>query len=216
MLVASFANTERRDCVSHEEVGVASATSRIAGLESVPGYAREPSRGMLGSLSGSRRAQMLRGIQRGAGNASVARVLQRVPVDYDPAEQRKLIADGIRDKDSGKIKDVEENAYALATDDQAIDMVLILLNTGWVGPRDEAAIYYIWNSRGKGVIELASKYLFVWNMCIQRGVDSLWSIPDITPIKTAFTQQVAARARRYLDDNKRTVIVSSSGTAWTT
>jgi hypothetical protein len=205
MLVVSFANTELRDCVSHEEAGVASATPQLVGRQSVPGWALAPSRAVLGSLTGSRRAELLRGIQRGAGNASVARVLQRVPVDYDPAEQKKLIEDGIREKDSGKIKDIEENAYALANDDQAIEMVLILLNTGWVGPRDEAAIYYIWNSRGKGVIELASKYLFVWNMCIQRGVDSLWSIPDITPIKTEFTQQVAARARRYLDDNKRTV-----------
>jgi hypothetical protein len=205
MLVASFANTELRDFVGRQEAGVASATPRVVGLESVPGYAREPSPAALGSLTGSRRAEMLRRIQRGAGNAAVARILQRVPVDYDPTEQKKLIEDGIRDKDSGKIKDVEENAYALATDDQAIKMVLILLDTSWVGPRDEVAIYYIWNSRGKGVIELASNNISVWNTCIQRGVDSLWSIPDVTPIKTEFTQQVAARARRYLDDNKRTV-----------
>ena len=139
------------------------------------------------SLTGSRRAELLREIQRGAGNASVARILHRVPVDYDPTEQKKLIEDGIREKDSGKIKDIEENAYALANDDQAVQMVLILLDTRWVGPRDEFAIYHIWNSRGKGVIELASQYVFVWNMCIQRGVDSLWSIPDIAPIKTEFT-----------------------------
>jgi hypothetical protein len=132
-------------------------------------------------------------------------VLQRVPTSYDPVEQKKLIEEGIRDKDIGKIKDVEENAYSLASDDQAIDMVMIILDQGWVGPRDENAIYHIWNSRGKGVIDLASKFTYVWNMCLQRGVDTLWDIPDLAPIKDDFTSQVATRARNYLDDNKKVV-----------
>ena len=139
-----------------------------------------------------------------SANRCDARV-QRTPSDYDPADQRKLIEDGIRDKDIGKIKSVEENAYQLASDSQAIDMILILLNQGWVGPRDELSIYQIWNSRGKGVVDLASKYTFVWNMCLDRGVDTLWSIPDLAPIKTEFKQVVAARARGFLDDNKKTV-----------
>lgn len=203
--MASLANAELRGSVDDEGAGAATANRPAGGLESVPGWGGKPVAAALGSLTAARRWDILRGIQRGAGNASVARVLQRVPVAYDPVEQKKLIEEGIRDKDIGKIKDIEENAYGLATDDQAIDMIMILLNQGWVGPRDESAIYYIWNSRGKGVVALASKYTFVWNMCIQRGVDTLWSIPDITPIKTEFTQQVAARADRYLDDNKRTV-----------
>jgi hypothetical protein len=131
--------------------------------------------------------------------------LQRVPAAYDADEQRKLIEEGIRDKDIGKIKDVEPIAYALASDSQAIDMILILLNQGWVGPRDELAIYNIWNSRGKGVIDLASKYTAIWNMCLDRGVDTIWNIPDLIPVKAAFKQAVASRARGYLDDNKKTI-----------
>lgn len=131
--------------------------------------------------------------------------IQRVVAEYDVSDQKKLIEDGIRDKDIGKIKDVEPIAFSLATDSQAIDMILILLNQGWVGPRDESAIYNIWNSRGKGVVDLASKYTFIWNMCLDRGVSTIWSIPDLNPVKSAFKQAVAARARGYLDDNQKTV-----------
>ncbi|WP_203886015.1 hypothetical protein [Planotetraspora kaengkrachanensis] len=131
--------------------------------------------------------------------------VQRVPGEYDTAEQRKLIEEGIRDKDIGKIKSVESSAYTLANDSQTIDMILILLNQGWVGPRDESAIYDIWKSRGKGVVALASKYAYVWNMCLSRHVDMIWSIPDLQPVKTEFKQAVAGRARTYLDANRRTV-----------
>ena len=130
--------------------------------------------------------------------------VQRVAA-YDTVEQTKLIEEGIRDKDIGKIKEVEPIAYALANDGQAIDMILILLNQGWVGPRDEVAIYGIWKSRGKGIVDLASKFLFVWNMCLSRGVDTIWTIPDLEPVKTEFKKAVAARARGYLDTNKKEV-----------
>ena len=73
------------------------------------------------------------------------------------------------------------------------------------GPRDEYAIYNIWNSRGKGVVDLASKYTYIWNLCLDRGVDTLWSIPDLEPVRRDFKQAVAGKARGYLDDNKKTV-----------
>jgi hypothetical protein len=131
--------------------------------------------------------------------------IQRVPAEYDMAKQKKLIEEGIREKEIGKIKDVEPSAYVLANDSQAIDLILILLNQGWVGPRDEKAIYDIWKSRGKGIIALASKFTFVWNMCLSRGVDMIWTIPDLNPVKTEFKQAIASRARGYLDANKKTV-----------
>src|SRR5262249_7182860 len=52
---------------------------------------------------------------------------------------------------------------------------------------------------------LASKYTFIWNMCLDRGVDTLWGIPDLNPVKSDFKRGVADRARGYLDENKKTV-----------
>jgi hypothetical protein len=130
--------------------------------------------------------------------------LHRVPKAYDAIEQTKLIEEAIRDKDIGKVKSVEDSAYALATDSQAIDMILILLNQGWVGPRDESAIYEIWKSR-TGLIALASKYAYVWNMCLDRGVDIIWSIPELLSVKNEFKRAVAARARGYLASNRKVV-----------
>ena len=128
-----------------------------------------------------------------------------MPTSYDAGEQKKLIETAVAEKDVGKVKSVEDGAYVLATDSQAIDMIMILLNQGWVGPRDENAIYNIWKSRGKDVIALASKFTFVWNMCLSRGVDMIWTIPDLQPVKTEFKQAVAGRARGYLDANRTLV-----------
>ena len=124
---------------------------------------------------------------------------------YDTAEQTKLIDEGIKDKDIGKIKQVEPAAYALASDSQAIDMIMILLNQGWVGPFDEDAIYEIWASRGKGVLDLASKYTFVWNMCLDRHVNRIWDLPELIPVKMTFKMAVGNRARVYLDANRKAV-----------
>ncbi|RDI17185.1 putative RNase-like toxin [Rhodococcus sp. AG1013] len=131
--------------------------------------------------------------------------VQRVPSSYDAKEQKKLIGEGIRDKDIGKIKSIDDSAFVHADDTQCIDMILILLNQGWVGPRDENAMYSIWKSRGRAVIALASKYAYVWNMCLQRGVTTIWDIPDLTPVKHEFKQAVSTKARSYLDINKKTV-----------
>ncbi|GAA3627842.1 hypothetical protein [Microlunatus ginsengisoli] len=131
--------------------------------------------------------------------------VQRVPGSYDAAEQKKLITEALRDKDIGKVKSIDDGAYTLADDSQAIDLIMILLNQGWVGPRDENAIYQIWKSRGKGVLDLATKYTYVWNMCLSRDVTTIWDLPDLAPVKNEFKQAVAARARGYLDANTKTV-----------
>lgn len=139
------------------------------------------------------------------GDSSEQGLVQRIPASYDVAEQKKLIEEGIRDRDIGKIKDVESNAFALASDDQAIDLIMVVLNQGWVGPRDEKAIYDIWKSRGKYIVDVASRFTFVWNICLKRGVDTIWTIPDLQSVTSDFKKSVANRARGYLDANKTEV-----------
>jgi hypothetical protein len=132
--------------------------------------------------------------------------VQRLVGDVDVKEQKDLIRKAVDEKDPDKkipyIKDIDKDAYGLATVSERIDMILALLNQGWVGPRDETAIYYLWYSFGKDVVDIATKYMYIWDMCLKRDVTKINDLPDVQQLQGRFKDAVAARARGYLDDNK--------------
>ncbi|MHC5595179.1 MAG: hypothetical protein ACYTXC_04310, partial [Nostoc sp.] len=82
----------------------------------------------------------------------------------------------------------------------------ILLNhNSFVGPSDANVIEKIWNSFGKNLGEVASKYFEVWKQCNSHTLVNLEALPELVGMKLQFKQAIAARAKGYLEDNKKLV-----------
>ena len=120
--------------------------------------------------------------------------------DFD-TEQRRLIRDA---KTVGDVKDINAQAFHLASDDDRYRLIGILLNQGWVGPRDEYYLEHIWGSFGKNLPDAARKGLVLWNQCVERGAD-LWDLAELGPMKDNFKADVAAKTRGYLVKNREFV-----------
>jgi hypothetical protein len=117
--------------------------------------------------------------------------------DFD-TEQRRLIKDA---KSVGDVKDINPQAFHLASDDDRFRLIFILLNQGWVGPRDEYYLEHIWGSFGKNLQDVARKNFAIWNLCVDRGAD-LWGLPDLLPIQDRFKADVVAKTKGYLAKNR--------------
>jgi len=117
--------------------------------------------------------------------------------DFD-TEQRRLIRDA---KTDGDVKDINPQAFHLASDDDRFRLIGILLNQGWVGPRDEYYLEHIWGSFGKNLQDAAHRGFTLWNLCIERGAD-LWNLAELGPLKDKFRADVAAKTREHLVKNR--------------
>ncbi|MGA7672451.1 MAG: DUF4157 domain-containing protein [Nitrolancea sp.] len=141
--------------------------------------------------------------QRGEAVAPLSadgRAIQRdedVKEDFD-TEQRRLIRDA---KTVGDVKDINPQAFHLASDDDRYRLIGLLLNQGWVGPRDEYYLEHIWGSFGKNLQSAATKGNVLWNLCIDRGAD-LWNLAELVPMKEKFKADVVAKTRDYLGKNR--------------
>lgn len=82
-------------------------------------------------------------------------------------------------------------------------MIGILLNQGWVGPRDEYALFHIWDSLGSRLASAGSKGIVLWNQSIERGAN-LNDLAGLLTLKDQWRAAIANRAKGYLDDNKKT------------
>lgn len=117
--------------------------------------------------------------------------------DFD-TEQRRLIRDA---KTVGDVKDINPQAFRLASDEDRFRLIFILLNQGWVGPRDEYYLEHIWGSFGKRLLEVGRKDFAIWNLCVDRGAN-LWALPDLLGIQDQFKADVTAKTRGYLAKNR--------------
>ncbi len=128
------------------------------------------------------------------------RAIQRdedVKEDFD-TEQRRLIRDA---KTVSDVKDINAQAFHLASDDDRYRLIGILLNQGWVGPRDEYYLEHIWGSFGKNLQSAATKGIVLWNLCVDRGAQ-LWDLAELGPLKDKFKADVAAKTHGYLEKNR--------------
>jgi hypothetical protein len=113
-------------------------------------------------------AQILE-LQRTMGNqaamALMARSSARATVARDPdtaqaPQANASISQAIADRDIGAIKAIDD--FTPASDPQRFELIAILLDQFWVGPRDEAALERIWASFGERLPAMMATHARVW------------------------------------------------------
>ena len=118
-------------------------------------------------------------------------------------EQKTNIAEAIKKKDIGLIKDLNAFRFDLADENQKFQMIRILLDQTWVGPNDEYYLEKIWGSfrlRLPEVLSLNDNFV-LWNACIERGAN-LYAIPELLGLKLKFQQDVINISLGYLTINQ--------------
>jgi hypothetical protein len=164
-----------------------------------------------------------------AGNAAVARLLQRDPDSSSsgggvgtapappvegssqssaggvpPPAQDASIADLIAKEDISGIKGIKD--FSPATPDQRVRMIEILLGQAWVGPYDEWAIEAIWECWGTdGIAGAYADHQALWDQSVEAGAE-LPGLKVLKPIRAAFEQDVKTLANVYMRQNEAAVL----------
>jgi hypothetical protein len=130
-------------------------------------------------------AQILE-LQRTMGNqaamALMARSSARATVAREPEtaeapQANASISQAIADRDIGAIKAIDD--FTSASDPQRFELIAILLDQFWVGPRDEAALERIWASFGERLPAMMATHARVWWDCVDRGAElKRWTRQD--------------------------------------
>jgi hypothetical protein len=121
-------------------------------------------------------SQMLN-LQRTMGNQAamalmargVRATLAREPGATEAPQANASISQAIADRDIGAIKAIDD--FTPASDPQRFEMIAILLDQFWVGPRDEAALERIWASFGDRLPAVMATHARVWWDCVDRGAE---------------------------------------------
>jgi hypothetical protein len=127
------------------------------------------------------------------------------PADPTPADEAAAAANdaealtkAIQTKELGDIKAVSN--FGPATQGERIEFITVILDQGWVGPEDEAALERIWNSFGKGIVEVVNNSSDLWDLCVDRGMDPS-NIAAVRPLRGQFEADVKALAKGYMAMN---------------
>ena len=102
---------------------------------------------------------------RSTARATVA----REPETAEAPQANASIAQAIADRDIGAIKAIDD--FTPASDPQRFELIAILLDQFWVGPRDEAALERIWASFGERLPAMMATHARVWWDCVDRGAE---------------------------------------------
>ncbi len=159
--------------------------------------------------------QALLGLQSVAGNRATAMYVQRSGDDGGggtgtavASGARAEVDAALRSRDPGDVKDISD--VGVATTSERLDLIRILLDQGWVGPRDEYMIERIWDSFGGslGAVMAANRQL--WDASIDRGAE-LEDLPAVRALRSRFTADVIALATEYLRGNRAYVMQEMAG-----
>ena len=151
----------------------------------------------------------------GRGNAPVRNAaMQQAQRTYgNRAVQRALagligkgttVADALNSKKPSDVKDISRDAIVAASTDDKIKLLNILVNQGWVGPRDEYKIEEIWGTFGKDLATVASANMKLWEDCIVRGAE-LETLPEVKKLRADFETDVKRTSMGYLETNSKLV-----------
>jgi hypothetical protein len=168
------------------------------------------------------RAAVLARMQVGAGNQRVGllvaatRVLQRQPpagaggapsappTDTPPSaagSDREAIDKALKSRDVGDVKAIKN--FGAASQTEKFDLIGILLDQGWVGPRDEWALEAIWGSFDD-FANVASQHLELWDQCRDRGAE-LEDLPQVESLRKKFKAETLKVAFDHLNANEQYV-----------
>ncbi|WP_028063262.1 hypothetical protein [Solirubrobacter soli] len=100
---------------------------------------------------------------------SVRATLAREPGTAEAPQANASISQAIADRDIGAIKAIDD--FTPASDPQRFELIAILLDQFWVGPRDEAALERIWASFGERLPAMMATHARVWWDCRDRGAE---------------------------------------------
>src|SRR5262249_53646375 len=92
-----------------------------------------------------------------------------------------------------------------ATETEKMELVRILLNQGWVGPRDEWKIEEIWGSLGDRLGPMMAANQELWRQSLDRGAD-LQELVEVRPLRQRFTRDVLQLATNYTFNNRQYVM----------
>ncbi len=120
-----------------------------------------------------------------------------------PKTQRELIDAALASKEPADVKKIDD--FGQASEKEKFDLIDILLNQFWVGPRDEYALEEIWNSFGDEVLAVGSAHFDVWKKCVDRGAE-LDNLKAVEKVKAKFKLDVKAIAINYLFTNREYVL----------
>jgi hypothetical protein len=96
---------------------------------------------------------------------------------------------------------VAAGSYGPASPGQRIAMIGLVLDQGWVGPRDEAALERLWDAWGTtGVAAAYAANTALWDACVERGAE-LADIPSLAAVRMRFEADVKALAHSYMRTN---------------
>jgi hypothetical protein len=136
----------------------------------------------------------------GRGSAAVAGAW---PLEIiDTRTPRQQIDDALRSREPSDVKMIR-NVY-VATVDERITLLEILVDQWWAGNSDESKMEEIWGSFGSSVLTVAGQHQTLWDACIDKGAD-LDELPEIERVTNGFVADVTALARQYLELNKKTI-----------
>jgi hypothetical protein len=99
----------------------------------------------------------------------VRATLAREPGTAEAPQANASISQAIADRDISAIKAIDD--FTPASDPQRFELIAILLDQFWVGPRDEAALERIWASFGERTPAVMATHARVWWDCVDRGAE---------------------------------------------
>jgi hypothetical protein len=132
------------------------------------------------------------------GRAAVAGVWPFTETDTRTTRQR--IDDALRSGEPDDVKAID-NIY-VATVDERVRMLHILVDQWWAGNSDESMMEDIWGSFGSRVGEVAARDgLVLWDACIDKGAE-LEDLSEVVKMRNSFISDVTTLANQYLDQNR--------------
>ena len=135
-------------------------------------------------------------MQRAAGNRAATLAVQRWGDETRSPEQ--LIADGAKG-DTDAIVAIKD--FTPVSDADRLNMVFYLTDQFWVGGKSELALERIWTSFGGRFSEVAGANFRRWEASVARHSDLPTKVLAADKVYANFSKDVAAVARRYLQQN---------------
>ncbi|WHO39146.1 DUF4157 domain-containing protein [Sphingobium sp. AP49] len=123
-------------------------------------------------------------------------VARRAPADGP--SNRERIDKAIQSKSVGDVKDIQN--FGECSDDERTRLIGILLDQGWVGPRDEWALEQLWSSAGD-LLAFAALHVEQWNASVERGAE-LTGLPQVQSFLIIFRAHAVAMTGALLADSE--------------
>ncbi|HYU84497.1 MAG TPA: DUF4157 domain-containing protein, partial [Kribbellaceae bacterium] len=142
----------------------------------------------------------------GAAMASLSAsptVVRRQPEPGASPSNRDLIEQALRTKDPSDVKSIPD--VGQANEGEKLALLRILVDQGWVGPRDELVIEQIWRSFGDRLATIASANMPLWQQCMDRGAE-LDELPQVVALQDRFVTDVKTVVTGYLFRNRQVVL----------